>query len=189
MISVLLAVTIAQASLADAPGAPATDRLNQAGSALLGQANTSLRSYPVTGSNIRSVYSSMEANYFPDHYGKRVGALTSWQYSYEFGYGENGACDPAKTKITYAVVVTLPDLETRDALPERDRAVWGRTFQHVIAHEADHIRIVEEGVPTMEAAMRGAPTCDAAIPAGAAASNSVTARSVEFDRVTNHGQI
>lgn len=165
---------------------PASDRLIQATGDFAHHPNLRLRGLELSGSSLGELRARMSAQGPVDRDGQRHDGWTHGDVSYRFNVG---ACRPERTETSIDLIVVLPDLASRDRLSASDRAEWDRYFAALVAHEAQHVAIIEQGAEWIGEAMRAASDCDAAIAAGAQAHSRLQAAHEAYDARTDHGRL
>jgi len=165
---------------------PAHPRLVAMAGGLAEQENLDLRGFEVDGSNITAISEDIQNKGPLNEQGVRHDGWTFAKVGYQFN---SGACEPDLIDTSLQLTVILPDLVSRDSLSLRDKERWDRYISALVAQEKHHVALAVEGAERIEAAMRGAPDCDAAIAAGAQANLELQAAQDEFDRRTNHGAL
>lgn len=161
-------------------------RLHESAAAVLAFPNTTVTGYPVSGRTLRTVRASLKDGQPTDPAGGRYHGLTTWRFQPRL-MRRNGECDPQSADVEYSIIVTLPDLETRDRLGRAEREQWDRYFAALVAHELNHVRIVQKGAELAKAAMQGATGCEAIQAAARSVMDGVSVASMEYDRRTRHG--
>ncbi|MGZ5515937.1 MAG: DUF922 domain-containing protein, partial [Candidatus Aminicenantales bacterium] len=167
------------------PGPP-SQRLLEAAPSVVALPHTTLTGYAVSGRTLRAVRASMMEGRPTDRFGVRHHALTTWRFQPKFTR-RNGECAPQSADVEYSVTMTLPDFETRSQLSRAEKARWDQYFAALVAHEINHVRIVETGAERIRQAMRSAVGCDAIQQAARTEIAEVSAASVEYDRLSRHG--
>lgn len=184
----LLPLALTVAVFQTVPEAPlGSERLRAAVPEFAARADTTLHGYEISGRNRRGLREVMQRLRPADLEGQRHDAVVLWRYGFQMRGGPAG-CDPARTEVTLAITVVLPDLATPERLPRAERAAWNSYFERLVAHETNHVRIAELGLERMQAAMRAAPDCEAARAAGMAENTAIGEASAEYDRRTSHGR-
>ena len=165
---------------------PASDRLIEATGDFAHHPNLHLRELQLSGSSLSELGAQMSAQGPVDRDGQRHDGWTYGDVSYQFNVG---ACRPERTETSIDLIVVLPDLASRDRLSASDKADWDRYFAALVAHEAQHVAIIERGAEWIGEAMRAASSCDAAIAAGAQANARLQAAHKAYDGRTDHGRL
>lgn len=165
---------------------PASPQLLEATAALAAMPNTTVHGYEVQGRTRARVRASLGSSKPTTSSGERHEGVTIFQYSHSGWNGPTG-CDPKLVEVNMAVAVVLPDLTTRDQLNRGDRAAWDTYLQRLTAHEMNHVRIAQAGATALRDAMRGAPTCEAAMAAGVLVNDQILQANTEYDQRTEHG--
>lgn len=168
------------------PAAVASDRLTAAVPTLAALPNVVVLGYPVAGRSRRGVREQINRNR-PEIHGERHDAQTQWRYSTRWRGRSGGQCLAETSEVTAAITVILPDLEDPDRLGREDRAAWDRYFAALEHHEANHVRIANEGAAQVQAAMRAAGSCDDMQAAVRRVGDMISAASEDYDRRTRHG--
>jgi predicted secreted Zn-dependent protease len=105
--------------------------------------------------------------------------VTKWNGGWRLPIRPDGMCDLSQVEVRFDVTVILPELANENATPEVRRK-WGNFVADVVAHEAEHVRLIYEYRPRIEKAMRDA-TCQTAEAAGKAMMDELTAANARFD--------
>ncbi len=144
--------------------------------------------YPVRGRSPRAIRESInEGRPRPAHDGT-FDARTDWRYQTRWRGGPSGGCDPTTAEVDMTIVVTLPELATRDGLDRRERERWDRYIAALIGHEHNHVRIALAGAEQLRTYMRAAPDCTTMQAAQSQISASIQAASAAYDEDTRHGR-
>lgn len=161
----------------DAPG--------YAEAALAPYPGTRLKYYLVEGIEPAGINASMREQ---DLAGKQAGkekdgrfavGVTQWSAHWRWPVWSDGRCDLSKLELDFDVTVTLPQLADERASPEVRRQ-WGNFVADVVAHEAEHVRLIHQHKPKIIEAIQSA-SCDTAAAAGNAAVARLAAANDQFD--------
>jgi predicted secreted Zn-dependent protease len=115
----------------------------------------------VEGRSAREVRDSVNANRPVAGDGRGRDASTTWTYNARWRTDASGACVPATTEVTYAFVVTLPELGPEARLRGESVSRWNDWTAYLAAHERRRIDGMIAGFQAMQASMRAAPDCAA----------------------------
>jgi predicted secreted Zn-dependent protease len=185
LFSLLATLLVLQSSNLASEYPPASDGLLAAAGPLAERPDIRLRGYDFDGQSFRQLEAVVRTKGPADQHGARQVAVTHGDIGYTFNAG---ACRPEMTETSVSIVMVLPDHTSRDALSSAERERWDRYFAALLAHEANHVALIEEGAKRIGAAMRSAPNCDAAVEVGADTNAEVQAAHDEYDRRTQHGR-
>jgi predicted secreted Zn-dependent protease len=184
LVGTVLALALQAQPAAEPP--PPSARLVVAAEALAALPNTTLKGYVVSGRNLRTVRAAMMELRPADDSGTRHDAWTSWLIQPRL-MRRGAVCEAASAHAEYSVTVTLPDLETPEALSQNERAAWDRYFSALVSHEINHVRIVQEGAERVAADMRAATGCEAIHAASQTSMAAIGEASAQYDLQTRHG--
>jgi predicted secreted Zn-dependent protease len=144
--------------------------------------------YPVNGRSPRGIRESINESRPRPEQGDAFDARTDWRYQTRWRSGPTGGCDPTTAEVDMTVVVTLPELTTREALDPREREQWDRYFAALIGHEHNHVRVALAGAEQLRTYMRSAPDCPAMEAAQRQIGASIQAANDAYDQRTRHGR-
>jgi len=126
---------------------------------------TATRYYSIRGETARAIFDSLEQQSPKDDKGRRAGGLTSSSWRLDWVLQDSPAgCRPYPITIALDLVVTLPEHERLNRLPEDLRANWQRLVARIAAHEQRHVEIYLDGAKTMKSrfeAISSKPSCTA----------------------------
>lgn len=159
----------------------------QAAPGLVAMPEVEILPYAVPGRTARAIRENMNRLRPAEPSGGRYDALTQWRFSTRWR-ATGRRCDPATSEVKVTIQVTLPYLSEAGRLGRRDRELWERYYAALVAHETNHARIALAGAQQMQAAMRGAPDCEALASVSQAAAEAVSAASQAYDAQTGHGR-
>jgi predicted secreted Zn-dependent protease len=114
----------------------------------------STRYYLVRGATTGAIFESIDGNRLFDDKARRAVGVTSaqWDIAWEGIETSSGLCSPSMT-ITLKLIVTLPQHDHLNDLPQDIRTNWQRFAARVAAHEQRHVDIYLEGAKTMKTRM------------------------------------
>lgn len=144
--------------------------------------------YPVDGRSPRAIRESINDGRPRPEQGDAFDARTSWRYQTRWLSGPDGACDPASAELDMTIVVTLPELTSREHLDRRERETWDRYFAALIGHEHNHVRIALAGAEQMRSFMREAPNCATMEAVRAQIGAAIQQANDAYDENTRHGR-
>jgi len=107
-------------------------------------ANTWLKTYPVSAegglASIRRQLDRLGPN--SDVTGRRFDGLTTWALRWAFNYDQTSTgCRVRSATIQVEAVITLPELQTEDALPPGELDLWRDYAAKLRSHEDGHVSI------------------------------------------------
>jgi predicted secreted Zn-dependent protease len=105
--------------------------------------------------------------------------VTRWDAHWRWPAWTDGTCDLQKLEFDFDVTVTLPQLANENASPDVKRQ-WGNFVADVVAHEAEHVRLIHEHKAKIIEAIQSA-TCDTAEVEGGAAMARLSEANRRFD--------
>jgi predicted secreted Zn-dependent protease len=142
---------------------------------------TKLKFYLVEGVTPEALNESMREQNLAglEQNGRFAVGVTKWNGGWRLPIRPDGMCDLSQVEVRFDVTVILPELANENATPEVRRK-WGNFVADVVAHEAEHVRLIYEYRPRIEKAMRDA-TCQTAEAAGKAMMDELTAANARFD--------
>lgn len=143
--------------------------------------------YPVSGRSARAIRESINEGRPADSTGERFDGMTTWRYSTRWRGGPDGGCDPSTAEVTTSVVVTLPELTSRDAVDRRTRESWDRYLGALAGHEHNHVRVAMAGAEQLVTFMRGAPNCATMEAARQQIDAAIRSTNEQYDAATRHG--
>jgi len=143
--------------------------------------------YPVSGGSARGVRESINRSRPREPGGDPFDGMTTWRYSTRWRGSADGGCDPASAEVTAHVVITLPELTTRQALSRSERENWDRYLSRLAAHEQNHARIALAGIDQLRTFMRGAPNCETMQAARVQIDAAIRDANRQYDETTRHG--
>ncbi|NJC42386.1 putative secreted Zn-dependent protease [Brevundimonas alba] len=143
--------------------------------------------YPVDGRSPRAIRDSINDRRPRLPQGEAFDARTDWRYQTQWKGGAGG-CDPATAEVDMTVIVTLPELTTRDALDRREREQWDRYYKALIGHEHNHVRIALAAAEQMRTYMRAAPDCASMQAVQRQIGASIQPANDAYDESTRHGR-
>lgn len=153
------------------------------------------RTYVVTGQTVEAVLASLMEG------GPRDGediffGLTQTELDVRYDPVEvSGGCLIEDTEVDLALLVTMPEwVPGAGAAPDLQRQ-WGRFRRALAAHEAEHVRIADEGAEASYRAVAGLfrPTCEKAVEEARRRLErlgvEIAAEHRRFDDETEHGRL
>jgi len=132
--------------------------LQQAQAAFADLPPVTVRTYVVSGRNAQEVRASVNANR-PVLGGQGRDASTAWTYNTRWMNDASGTCLPNTAEVTYAFVVTLPELSEEARLRGESVSRWNEWTAYLTAHERRRVETAIAGFEAMRTAMRAAPDC------------------------------
>lgn len=178
-------------SAGGAEGAPppaASAALAAAAPELAALPGVTLVGYPVRGRSPRAIRDSINEGRPKPAEGDAFDARTSWRYQTRWFNDAAGVCDPTTAEVVMTIVVTLPELATRDALDRRERERWDRYFAALIGHEHNHVRVAMAAAEQLRTFMRSAPDCATMEAVQQQIGASIQAANDAYDETTRHGR-
>lgn len=149
--------------------------------------NVSFDYYDLAGRDPKAIRAAMvEVRPTDPNDGERVDALTRWAWRWSW-QTTPGGCDLANVNLTYSATVRLPRLKDRAVVPANVLKDWDAYIAALERHEAGHVRNSYAGRAEIRSAIAGA-TCATANAVAMAAVARVSARDMDFDRLTHHGR-
>jgi predicted secreted Zn-dependent protease len=136
---------------------------------------TKVKYYLVEGVEPAEINASMRDQklYGDKREGRFAVGLTRWEARWRWPVWSDGRCDLSKLELEMDVTVILPQLANENASADVKRQ-WGNFVADVVAHEAEHVRLINDHRDKIARAIQSAD-CETA----AAAGNAAVARLVE----------
>ncbi len=110
--------------------------------------------YPVTGRSLPELVAATDRlGPFDAKEGRRYAAQTQWKfglaYQLDFSYQRQGERVTAQVNVRDIdfrpeITVLLPELSDTRLLPDHELKMWEHYVQQLLAHEHDHVRIVQD---------------------------------------------
>jgi predicted secreted Zn-dependent protease len=144
--------------------------------------------YPVRGRSPRAIRESINEGRPKPEEGDAFDARTVWRYQTRWLNDAAGVCDPTTVEVEMTIIVTLPELATRDALDRREREQWDHYLTALIAHEHNHVRVALAGAEQLRTFMRSAPDCTTMEAVQRQIGASIQAANDAYDETTRHGR-
>ncbi|GAA0540333.1 putative secreted Zn-dependent protease [Rhizomicrobium palustre] len=143
--------------------------------------------YDVTGVSMEKISQSIYENGPRDlNSPAHLAARTEWSFDWTWKVEGEGKCDLSTTTASFRAFVILPslaDLVAPDVLKE-----WNAYLAKLRQREADQARYAYSHLPQLLAAIKGAPSCEAANKAGAAVLDGIKTYTLGYDAQTDHGR-
>jgi predicted secreted Zn-dependent protease len=164
---------------------PAEDRRGDAPGyaekALAPYPGVKLEYYLVEGVTPEALFASMRERQLvgEEKNGRFAVGVTRYNVQWSLQGRSDGSCDTSLLNVFFDVTVFIPQLANENASPEVRRK-WGNFVADVVAHEAEHVRIIYEYKPKIIAAMASA-TCATAQAEGEALVAEMKAANDRFD--------
>lgn len=193
----LLAATLAGACSGSAPpsnqaAAPAATQKAAppppAETALAGIPDVERQYYDVTGNSLFEIRRALNAARPRDpNDGEGVDAVSGWYFQWRWPLGADGACDLARTELSFSARIRMPRLVETPATPPAVRLRWRAYVAALEAHEANHIRHAWDARGRVLATVR-ASSCANANRDGEAVLAELVRGDVAYDQRTRHGR-
>ncbi len=157
---------------------------------LEGASDIKVRFYDVPGTDLRSIREGLNRLRPTDETdGKRVDALTRWNYSWRWqNRTTGGVCKITSAALDLSIEVILPRLSETERLSSRTRERWNLYMLALRRHELGHVEIARKHQDEIRQAVASAP-CDGANDAAKAVTAVVAAESARYDIETRHGAL
>jgi predicted secreted Zn-dependent protease len=152
-----------------------------------GLPNVKIEYYDVGGIDEESINASLEATAPRRPNGGTAMGLTTYNFKYATMQAKRGSvCTIVRANVEFTSTVHLPRLVNEPSVPDRIMVRWRPFIAGLRLHEAGHVRIENDHLNDIKAALAGV-RCDQVQSAFDAAANRVGALQKAYDLQTNDG--
>ncbi len=152
-----------------------------------GLPNVKIEYYDVGGIDEASINASLQATAPRRPNGGTAMGLTTYNFKYSTVPAKHGSvCTVERAIVEFTSTVHLPRLVNETSVPERIMVRWRPFIEGLRLHEAGHVRIENDHLKDIKAALVGV-RCDQVQSAFNAAANRVGALQKVYDLQTNDG--
>ncbi len=148
--------------------------------------NVTMKFYDIAGSTADELRAQMSTLGPVDQFGNRNDAYTGWFVVWNWPKNPDGTCDLSQATVSTFITVTFPRWTPPPGAAPPLVQRWQQYVDALATHEEGHADFVDETIPDILAALKGA-TCDTAGAAGLAVLDRIRQHDLDYDNTTGHG--